>query len=132
MANKQDEEFLNDYTLFQKLTDKQSSEEIQDTTEQLEILQKKYSDEYLFAYQLGLAHLNKGNMERALIMYGRTLDLNPYIVENKEFMYQYAFILVNNEQIDNAKIVVERAEQLPSDEEYQTRLAALLESIEQN
>lgn len=128
----QDDEWLNDYSLLQQLTDPQSTENAEGMIGQLEILQKKYPSEYMLAYQLGLAYLNAGNMKQASTMYGRTIDLNPYITENKEFMYQYAIILANDEQQDHAKNVVERAMQLPTDEEYQTRLASLLETIKQN
>ncbi|MCK1995781.1 tetratricopeptide repeat protein [Psychrobacillus psychrodurans] len=131
MGDKQDEEFLDDYTLLQTLIN-QTSNQAPNTIEQLSALQQKYSNEYLIAYHLGIAYLNEGNIQQALIMYKRTLDLNPFVVENKEFMYQYALILGNNEQIDNAMRVVERAKQLSPNEEYQSKLNSLVESIEKN
>ncbi|MEK4083009.1 tetratricopeptide repeat protein [Psychrobacillus sp. FSL K6-1415] len=129
-ANKQNEELLNDFSLLQQVTERQNGGEMEEVIPDLEKLQKKNPNDYKIAFQLGLAYLNVGEYQSAKIMYTRALDLFPKFVEDKEFMYQYAYILANNEELNNAKVVIEQSKALSSDEEYQSRLTSLLEQIE--
>ena len=129
VAKKTDEELIQDFSTIQQSTQKLSIGEIDVAS--FEKLQQKYPKEYLIAYQLGYAYLTMGNMQPALTMYTRAIDLNPYLVENNEFMYQYALVLANNEQKDSAKTVIARAQQLPGDENYIQRLESLLTQVEQ-
>ncbi|MCZ8532023.1 tetratricopeptide repeat protein [Psychrobacillus psychrodurans] len=129
-STKQDEVLLNDYVLLDQLSKREFSENKEDVIDQYETLLKKYPRTYMITYQLGYAYLEADMIKPAVKMYARALDLNPYLVENPDFMYQYSVALINNEEAENAKNVIERAIHLSVEEEYQARLTNLLEIIE--
>ncbi|TQR21222.1 tetratricopeptide repeat protein [Psychrobacillus vulpis] len=132
MSAKKDEVLLNDYVLLDQLSKQEFSENKDAVIQQYEKLQKKYPENYMIAFQLGYTYLGADKIKPATVMYARAMDLNPYLVENPEFMYQYSVALINNEQTENAKTVIDRAKHLSTDEAYQARLTNLIEIIEQN
>ena len=129
-ANKQNEELLNDFSLLQQVTERQNGGEMEEVIPDLEKLQETNPKDYKVAFQLGLAYLNVGEYQSAKMMYTRALGLFPKFVEDKEFMYQYAYILANNEELNNAKVVIERSKLLSSGDDWWRILASSLAQIE--
>lgn len=128
-AKDQDEILLNDFSHYQEINTLFEQGNTEYVVDPLEELNKIYNDDYNIAYGLGYAYLNNGRNDAALIMYTRSLDLNPYLVENKDFMYQYALVLSNNKQFDNAIIVIDRLLSLPIDEPFKITINELRDSI---
>jgi tetratricopeptide (TPR) repeat protein len=129
MAKEQDKELVQDFSELQQATQKLTTGEI--SMDSFENLQKKYPDDFMLNYQLGYAYLSAENMKPALTMFKRALDLKPFLVENNEFMYQYALVLLNNKELESAKTVITRAKQLSGDENYIQRIENLLTQLEE-
>lgn len=128
-AKDQDEILLKDYSLYQEVNTILQQGHTEHLIEPLEELSKIYNSDYNITYELGYAYLNNGMYDAALPLYTKTLDLNPYLVENKDFMYQYATVLSNNKQFDNAIIVIDRLLILPIDESFKGAVIDLRDSI---
>lgn len=128
-ASKQDENYLKDFTLYQEAESHLEAGNINEAILILENLNLNNDDEYNLTYRLGYSYLSVENYRSALTMYTKSIDLNPYLVENNEFMYQYAIILANNEQYDSAILVIDRLLTLPMDETFKKTVTELIDSI---
>ncbi|SEM89069.1 Anaphase-promoting complex, cyclosome, subunit 3 [Paenisporosarcina quisquiliarum] len=128
-GSKQDEHLMNGNIIYHETDVLLQEGNYENAITLLEELHNKYNDDYNITFRLGYSYLSMEQYTSALTMYTRTLDLNPYLVENKEFMYQYAIALANCEQVDNALTVVDRLLTLPMDETFEATVFELKESI---
>lgn len=128
-AKMQNKELLNDHLLYQEIQKNLEAESTENLISGLEELHKKYYDDYNITYRLGFAYLSNGNYEAALIMYSKSLDLNPYLSEDKDFMYYFAVTLSNVKRYDDAVLVIDRLLTLPMDEAFLTTVTELKDSI---
>ncbi|MDF2068159.1 CDC27 family protein [Bacillus sp. Cr_A10] len=128
-GSKQDEQLLNGNILYHETDVLLQEGNYENAITLLEELHTKYNDDYNITFRLGYSYLSMEQYTSALTMYTRALDLNPYLVENKEFMYQYAITLANCEQVDNALTVVDRLLTLPMDETFEATVLELKDSI---
>ncbi|MEK4424079.1 tetratricopeptide repeat protein [Solibacillus sp. FSL K6-1523] len=85
-------------------------------------------------YLGGLIAANTEEYEQAAILFQKTLDINPYKVEDAMFMLQFGEVLVLAERNEDARIVLvhcqESAWAPESFPEYQNSVADLLAQIE--
>lgn len=128
-GKQQDEKLLNDYSLYGD-TDLLMQEGKNDLAiNLLQDLHTKYGNDYNITYRLGYAYLNMEQYSSALTLYTKTLDLNPYLVENSDFMYQYALVLANLKQVDNAIIVIDKLLTLPMEESLKPTVIQLKDTL---
>ncbi|MER2076572.1 tetratricopeptide repeat protein [Psychrobacillus psychrotolerans] len=132
VAEKEDNLLLNDFSLYQKADVLLQEGDMESVIPILKELHKTYNDDFNISYRLGYSYLSTNRYDSALVMYTRSLDLNPYFVENKDFLYEYAIILANNEQNDNAIQVIDRLLELPIDENFKGKVMELRDSISIN
>lgn len=128
-ATKQDEKLLNDTVLYREADLQLQEGDIDAALPTLEDLNMKYGTDYNVVHRLGYSYMNKQQFSAALTMYTKSLDLNPYLVENKSFMYEYATVLTSNKQYDDALIVIERLLTLEIDEAFRNSVTELKDSI---
>ncbi|WP_313893790.1 hypothetical protein [Psychrobacillus sp.] len=128
-ATKQDEKLMDDYALYQETNLLLQEGDIEHVLPILEELNKRHGDDFNVTHRLGYSYLKYQQFNTALTMYTKALDLNPYLVENINFMYEYATTLASNEQYDNALIVIERLLTLPIDESFKATITELKDSI---
>lgn len=128
-ATKQDEKLLNDSVLYREADLQLQEGDIESALLTLEDLNMRYATDYNVVHRLGYSYMNKQQYSAALTMYIKALDLNPYLVENKNFMYEYATVLTNNKRYDDALIVIERILTLEIDEAFRNTVTELKDSI---
>lgn len=128
-ATKQDERMMDDFALYQETSLLLQEGDIENVLPILEDLNTRHGDDYNVTHRLGYSYLTMQQFNTALTMYTKSLDLNPYLVENINFMYEYATTLASNEQYDNALIVIERLLTLPMDESFKATVTELKDSI---
>lgn len=128
-AKKQNEVLMSDFLLYQQADSLLKDGKIDEVLPPLEELHTKYNNDYNISNRLGYVYFNVEKIDTALILYNKTLDLNPYLVENKDFMYQYAIVLANNYQYDNAFLVIDRLLRLPMDEDFKAAVIELKDTI---
>lgn len=128
-GKKQDEQLVSEqgafYQALQYIQDGKSNEALP----LLQLVDKENSNSAVVKYYLGSTYASMGNWNSAVMEYQKTLDLNPYKVEDSIFMFQFASILISAEKLDAAKVVLERCQTLPAPEQmpdYQEQINALL------
>lgn len=131
-AKKQNKLLIDDYLLYQEADSLLQEGNIESVIPMLEELYKTYTDDYNVTHRLGYAYLSTSKYDAALTMYTKSLGLNPYLVENKDFLYEYAIILANKEQNDNAIVVIDRLLTLPMDDAFKGKVTELRDSISNN
>lgn len=83
-------------------------------------------------YLIALAAGNVGEVEESLKYMQRTLDINPYKVEDSLFMLQYAEFLVMADLKEKAELVLEKCVALSVPEsypQYKERVAQLQQQL---
>ena len=85
-------------------------------------------------YLGGLISADNGDYKQSVILLQKTLDINPYKVEDPMFMLPFGEVLFFAERYDDAKVVLEKCrewgwvpESYPT---YQERVTELLTQIE--
>jgi len=129
LGNKQDELLLSDFTMFEEASALVESGSSTEALQTLENLNTKYSGDFNISHRLGIAYLSSEQYKPALTMFTRTLDLNPYLVENTDYLYQYAVTLANNEQFDNSILVIDKLLSYELEEELKNNVVKLREEI---
>ena len=129
LGSKQDELLLNDFTMFEEASALIESGSSTEALQTLENLNTKYSGDFNISHRLGIAYLSSEQYKPALTMFTRTLDLNPYLVENTDYLYQYALTLANNEQFDNSILVIDKLLSYQLEEELKSKVVKLREEI---
>lgn len=129
LAEKQNTILLNDYAVYQQADEMMQNQEFDQSINVLEDLNAKYNNEFQISYWLGYSYLYSNKFESAVILYNKSLDLNPYLVENTDFMYQYAVALANSEKYEDSLIVINRILTYPIEDSLRTTLNEIINSI---
>jgi len=134
MADKQDEEFKNTETLYGQAIQLQSTGDLAGAEDAIKRVLKKEPKSEIANYTAALLSAQNGNMKQAAILMQKTLDLNPYKVEDPTFMIQLGEVFIGAERFEDAKTVLLRcqesgwaSENIPN---YQEHVATLLAQIE--
>jgi len=134
LASKQDKEFASNEELYNQTFELQSNGDIEGALKAIQEVLKKTPNSEVANYMAGIVAAQKGDMKKASIYMQKTLDINPYKVEDPMFMIQMGEIFVGAEKYEEAKIVLLRCqesawapEELP---DYQNQVSALLAQVE--
>lgn len=134
LANKQDEKFAKNEALYNEAIQLQSSGNLVGAMDALSMVLRKTPNSEIANYLAGITAAQKGDMKQAAIYMQKTLDINPYKVEDAMFMIRLGEIFLNAEKYEEAKIVLLHCqeqgwipEELP---DYQSHVTALLTQIE--
>lgn len=133
MGAKQDEEFALDDALYQQATNLNSEGNYSEAAVYSQELLKRQPDSEIANYLGGLLAVQTGEVQQAVILLQKVLDINPYKAEDAMFMLRFAEVLILAERNEDAKIVLERCrtwgwapEEYPT---YQERVTELLMTI---
>lgn len=134
LGKKQDEEFAMDDALYQHVSQLYSDGNYEEAAEYSTELLTRQPDAEATNYIGGLIAANTGELEQAAILLQKTLEINPYKVEDPMFMLQLAEVLYGAERYADAQTVLVTCRdkgwapaELPT---YQERVAQLLAEIE--
>ncbi|MER2108112.1 MAG: hypothetical protein ABS949_14345 [Solibacillus sp.] len=134
MATKQDEAFMQEDMLYQQAIQMLNEGNFIDAYAMLQKVLETQPNSEDANYAMALVAANSGEFGRAAIAGQKTLDLNPYKVEDPIFMLQFGEILVSNERFDDAKTVLLECQKQGWEPEeypdYQQRVTSLLAQIE--
>lgn len=136
MAKSQDEQFATEGVLFQQAIQLSNEGKYEEASPYINKLLKLQPDSEDANYLGGLIAANTGEMKQSAILFQKTLEINPYRVEDPMFMLQFGETLLNVERYEDAKTVLTRCrdsawapKEFPN---YQKRVAELLKSIDEN
>ncbi|MGE7020689.1 tetratricopeptide repeat protein [Solibacillus cecembensis] len=134
LAKGQDTQFTTEDVLYQQAAQMYNEGNYSDAlvfTNELLLAQPKSE---AVNYLGGLVAANAGEYQQAAVLLQKTLDINPYKVEDAMFMLQFGEVLVSAERHEDAKTVLVRCQEsawTPEEfPEYQNRVAELLAQIE--
>ncbi len=134
LAKGQDTQFTTEDVLYQQAAQFYSEGNYSDALTFINELLKAQPKSEAANYLGGLVTANVGEYERSAILFQKTLDINPYKVEDAMFMLQFGEVLVSAERYEDAKTVLVRCQEsawAPEEfPEYQNRVAELLAQIE--
>lgn len=134
MGNKQDEEFKANNMLYEQVVQLYSAQNAAEAAPLMAELLKKQPDSEIVNYLGGMIATGNEDYGQAAILLQKTLDINPYKVEDPIFMLQFAEVLVEVERFDDAKVVLERCreaawapEEFPTYQEQVNQLMTIIE-----
>lgn len=134
MASKQDSKFQEKDILYNQAIQLQSTGDLAGAAESIKQVLSKEPNSEVANYVAALIAIQNADMKQAAIKMQKTLDLNPYKVEDPIFMIQLAEVFVGTERFEDAKTVLIRCEEsgwAPEDiPNYQEHVATLLAQIE--
>ncbi|WP_169818537.1 tetratricopeptide repeat protein [Domibacillus iocasae] len=107
-AKSQDEVYLQNYSKYEKAVELFEAQQFDQALPLFEELEKEQPRSAVIKNYLGIAYVNTGNVDAAITKYQNVLDLNPYKVEDAQFMIQFGEILLFADQKDDAKKVLEK------------------------
>jgi len=134
IAKKQDNEFLTEDLMYQQASQLSSEGNFEEASKHINDLLLKQPNSEMANYFGGIIAANKRDFKQSTILLQKTLDINPYKVEDAIFMLQFGEALFFAERYEDAKIVLEKCreggwapESYPS---YQERINELLTQTE--
>lgn len=134
LANDQDKQFVLADALYQQAFQLAGEGNYEEASLYINELLKLQPDSEAVNYLGGLTAANTDKLEEAVVLFQKTLDLNPYRVEDPMFMLQFGEILLKVERYSDAKIVLTNCqesgwapEEFPT---YQEQVTKLLNTIE--
>ena len=133
-ANKQDAAFLADDALYNQAKQLYQEGNNAEASNVINALLLKQPKSEAVNFLGGLISADNGDYKQSVILLQKTLDINPYKVEDAMFMLPFAEVLFFAERYDDAKVVLEKCrewgwvpEAYPT---YQERVTELLTQIE--
>lgn len=134
MASKQDDKFKINEALYTQAIQLQSTGDMAGSADAIKNVLKKEPNSEMANYAAALIFAQNGDMKQSAILMQKTLDLNPYKVEDPTFMIQLGEIFVGAERFEDAKTVLLHCQEsawAPEDiPNYQEQVATLLAHIE--
>jgi len=134
LASKQDGDFSSNDILYSQAMQLQADGNYEDAWGAISKVLKTKQNSEIVNYLAGIIAVNRGDVKQAANYMQKTLDINPYKVEDATFMIQLGEILAAAAMYEEAKIVLLRCqesgwapEEIPN---YQDHVAALLAQIE--
>lgn len=134
IGKKQDENFVAENMLYEQVVQLYSEQNNAEAAPLVEELLGKQPDAEIVNYLGGMIAAGNEDFGRAAVLLQKTMDINPYKVEDPMFMLQFAEVLVKEERFEDAKIVLVRCQEEAWAPEgfptYQERVTELLADIE--
>lgn len=131
-AKKQDEVFASNQNTLDNAINLIEQTSYEEALDLLKDIEKENSDSVLLHYYKGIALSNLGDKSEAVSSYQKVLQLNPYLVEDAVFMFQYAQVLFeNNENIAALEVLdrIKGLEELEETPDLKDRIVILQEEI---
>ncbi|MEA0561908.1 tetratricopeptide repeat protein [Lysinibacillus irui] len=133
LANKQDEKFMINESLYNNAVQLQSNGDLEGAEVALSQVLKNQPNSEMANYVAGLTIAQNGDLKKAAIYMQKVLDINPYKVEDPRFMIQLGEIFVGAEKYEEAKVVLLRCQEsqwtLDDFPNYQEHVASLLAQV---
>ena len=136
MGKKQDEVFASEDILYQQVTQLYSEGNYEQASTFASKLLLEQPKSEVVNYLGAIIAASNNDFTQAAILMQKTMDLNPYKVEDAMFMLQFGEILYFAERYEDAKIVLVRCqesgwapEQYPTYQERVTELLTLIENM---
>lgn len=133
-ASKQDEEFLKDDILYQQTSQLLEEGNTADASIMINELLVRQPKSEAVNYLAGIISANNRDYKQSAILLQKTLDINPYKVEDPMFMLQFGEVLFLAERYEDTKVVLEKCrewgwipEEYPT---YQERVTELLTQVQ--
>ncbi|WP_342574950.1 hypothetical protein MHH37_03240 [Solibacillus sp. FSL K6-1781] len=134
LASKQDEEFLRDDLLYQQTSQLYNDGKFTEAENLVNDLLLRKPNSEVVNYLGAVITANLADYNRSVILFQKTLDINPHKVEDPMFMLQFGEVLFFVERYVDAKTVLEKCREggwVPEDyPTYQERVTELLTQIE--
>lgn len=134
LAKKQDEEFATEDFLYNQALQLYKDGDYERAQLLVSELTIERADSEIVNYLAGLIAASNNEYESASILMQKSLDINPYKVENAIFMLQFGEILFLAKRYEDAKIVLNRCKDAgwtPEDyPDYQEQVQNMLTQIE--
>lgn len=134
LAKKQDEKFAVEDLLYTQALQLYEAGDYKQAETMIEDLIKEQADSEVVNHLGGLIAASNGDYKAASVFMQKSLDLNPYKVENAMFMLQFGEILLNAERFKEAKIILQHCQEVgwaPEEyPEYQEQLQNMLKQLE--
>lgn len=134
LANKQDEGFMMNESLYNTAVQLQSNGDLEGAEVALSQVLKNQPNSEIANYVGALITAQNGDMKQAAILMQKVLDINPHKVEDQRFMIQLGEIFVGAERYEEAKVVLLRCQEaqwtLEDFPNYQEHVGALLAQID--
>lgn len=134
LGKQQDEEFAMDDALYEQVSQLYSEGKYEEAAQYSTELLQRQPDSEAVNYIGGLVAANTNEYEQAAILLQKTVELNPYKVEDSVFMLQFGEVLYGAERYADAQIVLLKCQEwgwAPAEiPNYQERVAQLLTEIE--
>ena len=134
LGKQQDEEFATDDALYQHVSQLYSEGKYEEAAPYSTELLQRQPDSEDANYIGGLIAANTNEYEQAAIFLQKTLEFNPYKVEDAVFMLQFGEVLYGAERYVDAQTVLVKCQQrgwaLADIPNYQERVVQLLTEIE--
>lgn len=133
LAKKQDEQFATNEAIYNEAVQLQQQNDWSGSWEAISKLTNEEANAENVNYLAAIVSANTGEVEQSAKYMQKTLDNNPYKVEDPLFMLQFAEILYGAGKYEEAKVVLARCQEagwtLESVPTYQARVAELLQQI---
>lgn len=134
LADKQNDQFLTNETLFNQAIQLQSTEDMEGAQSAIDEVLKKQPNSEAANYFAGLIAYRLGNVQQAANYMQKTLDINPHKVEDPRFMIQLGEVFIGAERYEDAKIVLLKCQEsqwtLEDMPDYQETVVTMLAHIE--
>lgn len=134
LAKKQNEEFEKENFIYQQALEMYQSENYEGAKMLISDLVMEHDDSEIVNYLAGLIDASNNDFTSAAVYMQKSLDINPYKVEEPMFMLQFGEILFRAERFEDAKLVLDRCNESnwsPEDyPEYQSQVQDMLKQIE--
>lgn len=134
IGNKQDEQFMYEEMLYNQASNTYQEGNFSEALLYINELLKLQPGSEAVNYLGALITMDNSEFKQASILFQKTLDLNPYKVEDSIFLAQYGEVLLKLKQYDDAKSVFEKSYEwswkLDNSQEFQEYLKQYLTQIE--
>ncbi|MCM3636535.1 hypothetical protein M3152_02295 [Sporosarcina luteola] len=127
MGKSQDKVYVADEALYNEMVTQLQQGQYELALEKFHRLEKQQENSEVANYIVGLAAANAGHINMGVQHFQRVLDINPHKVEDSMFMLQFAELLVMANMMEEAEIVLERCEMLPTPEDFPQYQETILE-----
>lgn len=134
MAKKQDQEFIKNELLYDQVQQMYNSGNYEEALVYINELLKTQPNSEAVNHMGGLISAINKEYSKAAILLQKTLDINPYKVEDPIFMLQLGEVFYQAERYEDAKVVLNLCKEMGWEPEelpkYQEKVSELLTSIQ--
>ncbi|OMP66624.1 tetratricopeptide repeat protein [Domibacillus epiphyticus] len=131
-GKKEEEKYVQEFNTYQNAISLMQQGDFKQAVPLLKQVEAEQQDSVPIKQYLGMALVNTGEVEEAVTKYQEVVDLNPYKIEDAEFMLQFGEVLSITGKHKEAKIVLEQCQKLAAPSgipDYQEKVNLLLAEV---